>query len=339
MSDSDTAPIVVGVGAEGESDGALRFAVDEALRQNCGISIVHAVSASLAPPDPPRARAGSTEREAFFAGRTAFATAERLTAEAARRVHELGRGRVVVDTRLPATGKIHALVRASQAARLVVVQHRDLPTLERIFMRSVSVGLSARAYCPVVTVPPRWSPDLRLNRVTVGLDDLDDVTDVLTAAFEDAERRSVLLDVVHTVPLGGDVPGNGSRSTETERKTAASHELDEVLAPWRRQYPQVRVEQHTSELGAISVLLARSLESDLLVLGQRRGRVPFPLGAVARSMVNRANCPVKIVAHGVSSTPSTIAVRPTEARSAATGLRSRTVGSFDTAGADPNGRG
>lgn len=296
MNDVNTRPIVVGIGAEGESDGALRFAVEEAIQQSCAITVVHAVSASFPPPDPFIVTTEWTEQDKYFADHTTFADAERLVTAAVHQIHELGRGRIAVDAYVPSAHKVHAIVEASEQARLVVVQHRDLPFFERIFMRSVSVGVSSRAHCPVVTVPSSWNPDLHFNRVTVGLDNLDGATDVLRLGFEEAVRRSVKLDVVHAMEFfSAEASGPEFHTLMTERKTHAVRDLSNLLAPWQREHPNVQVEQHTSELDAGNVLLAHSQESDLLILGHRRTRFPLPLGTVARAMVKGAHCPIKIV--------------------------------------------
>lgn len=296
MSDVNTGPIVVGLGAEGESDGALRFALDEAIRQNCAITIVHALSASFPPPDPFVDRSDWTEQTTYFTDHAMYADAERLVTAAVRQLHELGGGRVAVDAHVPSARTVHAIVDASQQARLVVVQHRDLPLLERIFLRSVSVGVSSRAHCPVVTVPPGWNPGLRFNRVTVGIDDLGGGPGVLPLAFEEAARRSVRLDVVHAVEFfNAEASSLEFRTLLAERTTQAVRGLSDLLAPWQQRYPHVRVEQHTSELDPVSILRARSQESDLLILGHRRTRFPLPLGAIARTLVKGAHCPIKIV--------------------------------------------
>lgn len=301
MSKVKPQPIVVGVSADGESEGAVRFAVDEALRQGCGITIVHAMSESLPPPPDTLIGFGSqSERTHHFVDRTVSAEAYRLVTDTASRARAMSQGRVAVNTRIPVGRSVHAIVNASEDARLIVLQHRDLGMFERIFVRSTSAGVSARAHCPVVTVPPIWDPDLHRNRVTVGIDSLEESSDVLRTAFETASARRARLDVVHSRNfVGADADIVLSTTLSAEWQARSERELEKLLAPWMEQYPQVKVERRVFDQGAIDVLIKHSQESDLLVLGRFRATLllPLPLGPITRAMVNGAHCPVEIVPH------------------------------------------
>lgn len=303
MSEISTQPIVVGVSGAGDSEGALRFAIDEAIAQRCGITIVHALSESLPPPpgEPLIGFGSRSEESHHFVDGSESAEAYRLVTETARRARAMSNRRVEVDTRIPVGRPVRAIVNAGAHARLIVVQHHDLPTFERIFVRSTSVGVSARAHCPVVTVPPLWGPELRHNRVTVGIDRSDDAADILRIAFESAERRMARLDVVHAWKLmraDDDIVVSHSLAHEWQERSET--ELARILTPWQRQFPQVNVEQHVVQQGAVEALLGHSKESDLLVLGRHAAAhiLPLPLGSIARAMVNGAGCPVEVVPHG-----------------------------------------
>lgn len=302
MSDISTQPIVVGVSGAGASDGALRFAVDEAIRQRCGITIVHALSESLAPPpgDPLSGFASRSESPHRFVDGSDSAEAYRLVTDTARRARAESHGRVAVDSRVLIGHHVRAIVNAAENARLIVLQHHDLPVFERIFVHSTSVGVSGRAHCPVVTVPPVWDPDFHRDRVVVGISRLDDSADVLRIAFESAERRRAKLDVVHAWTLmssDGDVMSH--RSAGDERQGRSESELAELVTPWIRQFPTVKVEQHVVHQGAVEALIDISRDSDLLVLGRFRASLPLPLplGSIARAMVSGGHCPVEVVPH------------------------------------------
>lgn len=304
MSESSTQPIIVGVSGTGDSEGALRFAVEEAVRQRCGVTIVHALTESLPPPaGKPHIRFGRhSEGSHEFVDGPESAEAYRLVTDTARRARAMSGGRVEVDTRIPVGRLARAIVSASENARLIVVQHHDIPVFERIFAHSTSVGVSARAHCPVVTVPPIWDPELSHNRVTVGIESFDRSADVLRIAFESAERRRARLDVLHAwAVMRADVDIIADRSLAAEWQQRSERELAELLIPWQRQFPQVQVDQHIVQQGPVDVLLQHSKESDLLILGRFKAAIPVPLhlGSIARAMIRAALCPVEIVPHSV----------------------------------------
>lgn len=308
MDEVSTQHIVVGV-SEGDSEGALQYAVDEARRRHCGITIVHALSPTLPPPPgaPLIMHSGDVEKSAFFADRSESAEADRLVNELARKARAMGRGEVEVNTELPVGRRVHAIVEAAGNAPLIVLQHRDLPMFERIFIRSTSTAVSARSHCPVVTVPPDWDADVRHNRVTVGIDDLDESDEVLRVGFENAARRSARLNVVHAWKLmSADADVLVSRSLADEWQTRSERELAALLEQWKREFPDVTVEQHIAQQSPSHSLLEYSQDSDLLVLGRTRTALPLPLGSIARAMVKSAHCPVEVVPHSASphQTPS-----------------------------------
>lgn len=314
MSDVNSQPIVVGVSEDGQSEGALRFAVDEAIRQRCNLTIIHALSQSLPPPPPPgdpligygRQDYGrQDEKFRFFADRSESAAADRLVTDVARRARAMSRGRVAVDTDIPVGRRVHAIIEAAGNARLIVLQHRDLPAFERIFVHSTSIGVSARARCPVVTVPPVWESDLHHCRITVAIDDIENSAAVLRVAFECAMRRVARIDVVHAWRFtGAEADICASRDLAKDWEARSKETFEKALAPWQREFPQVKVEQHLVQQSIVDALLERSRGSDLLILGRFRASLPlpFPLGSIARAMVNGAHCPVEIVPHGASTT-------------------------------------
>lgn len=307
MSDLSTKPIIVGVSEPGASEGALRFAVDEAKRQRCALTIVHALSES------PTTRSGEmrvdfsghvvgghTESSPDEIDRSSSAEAYRLVTDIARRARAMSLGLVAVDTDVPVGRSVHAIVEAAENARLVVLQHRDLPMIERIFVRSASVGVSARAHCPVVTVPHDWKPNLHHNWITAGIDDLESSADVLRIAFESALRRRATLQVVHAWNcLSAEGAAVLSRAQSQEWQARSEQALANLLQPWQRQFPKVKVVQKVSQERPVQSMLEYARESDLLILGRLRVRLPLPLplGSIARTMINEAQCPVEIVPH------------------------------------------
>lgn len=299
MSDASTQPIVVGVSEPGASEGALRFAVDEALRQRCALTIVHALTDSMTAPlsEMQVEFSGHTDNSSRDTDRSSAGEAHRLVTALARRARATSHGYASVDTDVPVGRRVHAIAKAVENSRLVVLQHRDLPMIERIFAHSANVGVTARAHCPVVTVPHDWKPNLHHYRITAGIDDFETAAKVLCIAFEGAKRREATLQVVHGwnfISTEGAVVLSSNRSEQA---------LAALLLPWQRQFPTVKVVQTVAQRGTIESLLESSQESDLLILGSLRVRLslPLPLGSIARTIVKDANCPVEIVPHFVGS--------------------------------------
>jgi len=307
VNDVSTKTIIVGISKDGESEGALLYAVEEAKRQHCGITVVHAMSESLPPPpgDPLLSYGKHAGNSREFTDQKESTEANRLVTDVARRVRAMSNGSVPVDAEVPVGRRAHAIIEAAADARLIVLQHHDLSTFERIFVRSTSTAVSARARCPVVTVPPVWDPDLLHNRVTVAIDKIEESEAVLRLAFESAKSRGSRLDVVHTWKLiSAEEDIVVSQTVLQELQSRTSSHFERFLAPWQEEFPQVTVEHHVIRQETIKALLEYSRESDLLVLGRFRAAIPLPLplGTVARAMVNHALCPVEVVPHGHSDT-------------------------------------
>ncbi|MBC7592842.1 MAG: universal stress protein [Kineosporiaceae bacterium] len=321
MSEVGPPPIIVEVSEPGASEGALRFAVDEALRQRCELTIVHALSDSLTAPLSKMQVdfSGRNDNSTHDLDRFSAAEAHRLVTALARRARAMSHGYVRDATDVPTGRQLHPIVKAAENARLVVLQHRDLPMVERVFSHSASAGVTARAHCPVVTVPHDWQPNLHHNRITVGIADIESSADVLRIAFGTAWRREATLYVAHDCNF---ISTEGLVVLPSNRSERA---LATLLLPWQRQFPTVKVVQTLAQRGTIESLLEYSQESDLLILGRLRVRLslPLPLGSVARAIVNEAKCPVEIVPHFVGFGAKRIRVPKTQR-----GLTSRPNGRF-----------
>lgn len=110
--DADERPVVVGVTGPRDNDAALRFAADEARRLGVGVSIVHAV----------HGRRPVDEALEMFRSRYGDVEATALV----RHGHP-----------------VKVLTELSSSARMVVLQHRELSSLHRIFTGSTLMGVAA----------------------------------------------------------------------------------------------------------------------------------------------------------------------------------------------------
>lgn len=305
MNEIDTKPILLGVSDAEHSEGAMLFAVEEALRHQCGITVMHVLPGSMPPPpDSPIGFGSHAERTHHFVDRSLSQEAADLVTEIARRARAMVKGKVEIETSTLIGRRVHTIVDAAENARLVVLEHRDLPVLERMFVRSTSVGVSARAHCPVVTVPPLWKSQVHHNRITVAIDDIDDAAEILRAAFESARQRSARINVVHAWKfMGSEADVIAPQELVAEWQQRSAEHLKKALEPWRQEFPDVEVDSQFVRLRAVEALLECSQDSDLLVLGRSQPSLPLPLplGSVARAMVNGAHCPVEVVPHGAGT--------------------------------------
>lgn len=164
MSVHNPNPIVLAVGNEepDRSDSALAFAVAEALREGCGLHLVHAVY--VAPSGPELVLIDFSDVE-----RIGRATLD----GAVERVEAIVGGRVPVTSELVHGPVVPSVVDAARDARMIVLQHRDLSRFARVVTRSVSSGVAAHAQVPVVSVPAGWTERESVDGaalVTVGVD-------------------------------------------------------------------------------------------------------------------------------------------------------------------------
>jgi nucleotide-binding universal stress UspA family protein len=148
MTEQNPKPVVVAVGND-PFDGALEYAIAEAVRVGCGIHLVHAVH--VVPSGP----------ELMLIDLADVARIGRGTLQAAaERALDLLPEGVPLTTQLVEGPVVSSIVEASTDARMVVLEHRDLGRLMKVVTRSVSNGVAARAHVPVVSVPAGWRPEV-----------------------------------------------------------------------------------------------------------------------------------------------------------------------------------
>lgn len=278
-------PVVVPVGSD-PVDAALRFAAAEAGRAGCGVHLLHAFR--LAPQGP----------EAPLVERVSAGELGRQTLHAA-----LERARDIVPEGTPVTGTVvvgatvPAVVHAADAARMVVLEHRDLSRLQRLVHRSVTSGVAAHTRVPVVAVPAGWDrSSAEPSVVTVGVDRPERSELVLRAGFEAARARDASLRIVHAwgpavshyelAVSGIDVEQWDARATAEVRE--AVQRLPRDLTEGVSHDIVVR---HSDPA---SLLVEVSGSSDLVVIGRHDPVIPVGshIGPVARGVLRAARSPV-----------------------------------------------
>ncbi|GAA2771114.1 universal stress protein [Streptomyces showdoensis] len=271
-------PLVVGVDGSDASLAAVDWGADEAVRHALPLRIVHA---SL------------WER---YEGTVPDTDADRLVRAAADRARLRAPGLPLTTDVLPEDPS-GALLREGADAALLVLGCRGRGKVADLLLGSVSLGVAARASCPVVVVRgDAQALESRHGRVLLGVGEHDVDGPAVRFAFREAAARGAELDAVrawrrpsHTVlPAGG---------TDAEGEGRASERLDEALDAVAREHPGVRLLRSTVEGPAHRVLTERSAAADLLVVGalRRDGLVGLELGRVAHRALHHASCPVAVV--------------------------------------------
>jgi len=276
--------IVVGIDSDG-TDSAVAFAVEEGRRAQRPVHLVHVLHMP----------AGDGYADLYG---EALAQARATLAAASAYAHELAADEVVVSSEVKVTNWLeHELITRTGDERLLVLQHRDLSRLRRVFTGSVVQTVAGRARGPVVSVPEGWTPEKNAGPVTVAVQDPVEAPALLRTAFEEARARKSALVVLHAwwLASGYDVVvvDNTFRAEWTDR---THEELEPVLAPLRADFPDVEVSIDVRHAPPIEAVLDAAEASSLLVIGRRHHLLPLGshLGPVVRAAIGHATSPVLI---------------------------------------------
>lgn len=139
------------------------------------------------------------------------------------------------------------------------------------------------------------------NSILVGLGDADQPTSALTWAGDEAQRRDAALLIVrvyHWSTSGNPWEGPAQRRIAAELRTAADAHLRRAIDKIRREFPNVKVGGAAVEGLAGHVLVERSAEVLMTVLGSRNLSAvgAAVLGSVSSVVAARADGPVVVVA-------------------------------------------
>lgn len=311
------APVVVGIGATGPSGDAVEWASAEAAAQGCPLSVVHAYR----PPLPTDLCSAVPPIDGLLASRSRAEWVLREAVARARSVHPDGE----VSAKLVPGTPAGVLLREAVGARLLVVGRRRPRGLRGLLARPVAVRVSARASCPVVTIPPHrdaGDPGRAPACVVVGIDSTDsdstdsDSTDSCSSAvgfaLRAAGRRGIPLVAVHTwtPDLPADLEAVCGQPIAAE--TRARRILDRALD--RRDVELAAVPVHGALVRGdpARALVAHSRGAALLVVGTRgRGHLRHAvLGSAGRAVLRDGCCPLVVIRHdGVPSARPSAASR------------------------------
>lgn len=277
--------LVVGVDGSAASVGAVRYAAAEAARSGALVEVVHVVPDQVLP----AGRGASTPDELALAGRAVLRSVVRRAEPATRDV--------AVRTHLLRGGVVPTLVEAAASAQALVVGSDRRPTSLRLLTGNVSTGVAARSRAPVVSVPETWQPRRAGAVLLVGVKHADHSEALMSAAFGLAHERESRLRVVRAWRWAGPDDAAARRADHDEREDDVRHELEGLLAPWRRRHPDVDVDVRVVEDQAACALVSASQDAAELLIHRRSHGFPAGthLGSTARTVLLYSHCPVRVV--------------------------------------------
>lgn len=280
--------VILPVGPEGIHDGTLDLAADEAVRRGTGVELLHVTHTWVTVPTRVD-QMQSLDASLTAVGRTA------LTDVAARLRARLD-GRVPVNTEIRSGAAAATIADRAAVGDLVVLERRDVGTVERLLTMSVSTRVAAHARVPVIVVPESWRPNPNeALPVVVGVDSpTDPITQVETAqqyALDTGRRLTVLHAAWVAEPFEDTVFVNYTRK---EWADDADRELKIALA----KLPDAPVELTRDVVWRrpVDALVGATRQAAVLVLNRRENHAhASQLGATTRAVLRHAEGPVMIV--------------------------------------------
>jgi nucleotide-binding universal stress UspA family protein len=279
--------IVVGTDGSADADRAIAFAVEDCLRTQRSLRIVHVVPEAVP----------MTPMLPLFSADSLRAVGSQILAEASEKARELSKDEVDVETVLAHGPRIPALLSHTYDAALVVLGRRA-STLARVRTGSTTSAAAGRADCPVIAVPEEWSGAHRHGRVVAAVDGTPASSDIVRTGLAAAHERGSVLVVLHAWrPLAPyDIVLGGSGTSEVwMRQTEPA--VWSLVAGLRADYPDVEVSVDLRYEHTADALVEAGRDADLLVMGRRGEGAMFgmALGSKARALLRSGVCPVEIV--------------------------------------------
>jgi len=277
-------PTVVGIDGSRGSQDAQQWAVEDARARRSPLRIVTTYAWGLRNPWEWRYDVQPPELK------HARLAADVLIAAAMERVRSENPDLTVEGVALEAPA-IEGLLGECAGAGVLVVGSRHLGAIGATVLGSVGNAVAARATCPVIVV--RGPGDsAKSGEIVVGVDGSDASDAVIGFAFDFAQDHGrALRAVLGWWPVIGVLP------REKSATASAARWLDEILAGWRTKYPDVVVHTEVVENHPVALLVERSREQALIVVGStgQRAMAGTLLGSVSQAVLHHADCPVAVV--------------------------------------------
>lgn len=282
-------PVAIAVDGSPGSSGAVRAGLEEARRLGAPVLLVHVVPDHV-PMTPMLPLTGPD-----LTG-TGAAILHGEAMDVADRAPDLH-----IRTDLRHGPRATQLARAAHDAVALYVGRDDRPWVERVLLGNTAAGAASRATCPVVVVPPDWTPETDTHGVVlVAVKSPAHSSELLADAFALAAARGARLVVLHAwkLPSGYD-DIVATRVAAEELKERSTAELAQLLQEWRTTYPSVEVEIQVVHDHPAHALVQASRDADLLVMVRHAHSFPSgSLGGTGRAVLRDAHCPVRVVAPG-----------------------------------------
>lgn len=272
------ARIVVGVDGSPGSTAAVRWAAAEARLRKAELRVLMAFH--WRHPGGLFATGGQAARPAADEQTTAVVRAAVAQARAVAPDIEV-RGVALPGYAVP------VLLHAAEEAILLVVGDRGKGGFPGLPFGSVGSQVAIHARASVVVVRGRSGAED--GPVVVGADNGSAAGTIIGRAFEEA--------ALHGAPLLAVTAQNGAGAAAgaSTAKAALGTDLDGRLDPWREKYPEVTAEREVVPGRPDQVLVQRSQDAQLVVVGPRRhGFEGLLLGSIGSRLLQHADCPVLI---------------------------------------------
>ena len=292
MTASSSLPLMVALGDSEEHKTAMTYASSEAVREGRDLVLVHVVH-------PVAFYGGLGSESILLPLEVVEAAGKALTDRAASMARDLTKGKVAVRTETRLGDTVQMLVTMAEDADRVILQHRQMSALHRVFTGSVSAGVAGRCSVPVVSVPENWkfkrSP--AGPRVTVALAGHRDDERLLEAAFADVASRAGTLTILHAWYLPSVYDDAIVDRTAVDKwSQAARDDIEIQLTDLRHDYPGVEPRIRIKHMRPADALVEASRHSDLLIVGRSRSTHHIPhLGSLTRAVIRESVCPVEVV--------------------------------------------
>jgi nucleotide-binding universal stress UspA family protein len=277
----DKAPVVVGLDGSPCGRAALRYGIAEAQRLDTALELVYA-------PQWPYLD-GTLD---WWSGRD---PGEQPLSEGFAAVRARAPELVVTATVADGTAA-EALIDRSATAAVVVVGAHGAPGFPALHLGATSVQVALHATGPVVVVPAASDdPD---GPVVVGVDESQNAGPALWYALRAASLRGAELDAVYAwQPPRPHWPHRVQPLPASFADLQALHRkaLDAALDRWRGAFPAVPVHPRLLPGEPAPTLVAASVRAGLLVVGAHGMDALRGSASVARSVLERARCPVAVV--------------------------------------------
>ena len=224
-----TAPVVLATDGTAGSDGALRYAVEQARKCRAELRILHVMP--MAVPVPPLRPVEPTDLEPY---------ARNVLSRSAKHARDLAPG-LAVSTMIAHGGRVRGIVNGSADAQLVVVGRETSHGFGRLLTGATTAGVASNARCPVVVVPGDWRPRSNAEgggTVVVGIRRPDDASHLMGAAYAEAMSLGATITVVHAWELPDPyIDSIEARSHSDEWQGLGEHLLNEALGDLARPVP------------------------------------------------------------------------------------------------------